>query len=49
MDLRVRMENTWARHCTTTDGRHRFIFNASAWPCRVVAKHGLIRRAETRY
>ena len=49
MDLRVRMENAWTRHCTTTDGRHRFIFNAGAWPCQVIARHGLVRRAETRY
>lgn len=49
MDLRVRMENAWARHCTTTDSRHRFVFNAGAWPCQVIAKYGLIRGAETRY
>src|SRR6266566_3060479 len=49
MDLRVRMENAWTRHCTTTDGRHRFIFDAGTWPCQVIAKHGLVRRAETRY
>jgi hypothetical protein len=49
MDLRVRMENAWTRHCTTTDGRHRFIFDAGAWPCQVIAKDGLIRGAETRY
>jgi hypothetical protein len=43
------MENAWTRHGTTTDGWHRFIFDAGAWPCQVIAKHGLIRRAETRH
>ena len=43
------MINAWARHCTTSDGRHCFKFDAGAWPCQVIASHGLIRRAETRY
>lgn len=49
MDLRVCMENAWARHCTTTDGRYCFVFYTGACHCRVIAKHGLIRRAETWY
>ena len=49
MGLRVRMENAWTRHCTTTDGRHRFIVDTGAWPCQVVPKHRLIGRAETRH
>ena len=44
----MRVKDTWAGHCATTNSRNSLVIDARACPCLVVTKHGRFR-SENRY
>jgi len=40
VNLRVRVENAWARHRAAANSGYCLVFNTSARPCRIIAKYG---------